>query len=391
MNNKCIVLGDNYYNTYGVLRSLGEVGILPSFVNVCKSESWVAKTKYHSDYDQVETYQQGIELISQKFSFEKSKPIIICTSDSGICCLAKNQNVLYGKFHHQHIKSEKYNIVSLLNKQTQCDIAKASGFNVPNCVSISTDKIKEEDIQRINYPCHIKPLNSLNGMKQDMALCLNRIELESELNRLSGKGLSVVVQDYLEKDYEVVLCGCVLKSGEVVIPGSIIKTREWPYRGVTSATKMVKGLLGLDKRLIDKFINTIGFYGIFSMEFIVKDGKYYFLEANFRSDANNYTPTAGGVNIPHMWIRDACGEDTTIMPRTIVKEVHSQVEFVDFDYMKHHPSSLFRWVWDTFRANNYMIYNKQDKEPFRYITRQPFQYRCLSLMYDTLNLFKRNM
>lgn len=390
-DNLCIVFGNDYYNTYGVLRSLGENGIFPIFINVCNQESWVSKSRYYSQYHQVSTYEEGLLIMTSCYSGRRNKPVVICTTDEAAQSVDSHLDTLLPDFVVPNAGKKAGAISKLLNKNEQFRHANEVGFTTPHSVTISpSDNIREE-IANVSYPCHVKPTNSLNGEKQDMHICRSRNELERALCSLIGKCPKVEVQDYLEKDYEIVLMGCVLRTGEVVMPGAVIKTREWPYQGHTSYTIMKKGWLDMDKEPFLRFLKLTGFYGIFSMEFIVKDGVYYFLEANFRSDANNYTPTAGGVNLPLMWVLDACGNNTSSMPRTILREVRSQVEFVDFDYMKHHPSSFFRWTWDTLLADNYMIYNKRDKKPFRYITKQPLQYRCLSLMYDSLNLFKRNI
>lgn len=388
MNHKCIIFGDNYYNTYGILRSLGEVGIRPIYINVCQTESWVAKSKYYSEYHQVNTYEEGIEFIINNYSSDINKPLIITTSDKGINCLDKYRDKLADNFTFPHV-NYKYSVEQLLNKNTQCIIAQRAGLKTPGCVSISPGQQIDEFKNNISYPCHIKPIDSLNGMKQDMTICHSFDELKRSLKEYNDRKLSVVIQDYIEKDYEIVLLGCVLTTGEIIVPGTIIKTREWPYRGVTSTTIMKKNLIDVNIENIRNFMSDIGYYGIFSLEFAVKDNCAYFLEANFRSDANNYTATAAGVNIPQLIYLNSIGLNTSDIPKTISSEIKSQVEFVDYDWMQHNMTYCFKWFWDTFTAASYMIYNKRDIQPFKYVTRKPFQYRCLYMLYRTLNLFKK--
>lgn len=115
-------------------------------------------------------------------------------------------------------------------------------------------------------------------MKQDMKICNNHKELENALDNLKGRVVQVEVQDYIEKEYEIVLMGCVLRSGGIVIPGTIYKTREWPIQGVTSATIMKSGIDGVDFNTIKNFIEQTGYYGIFSIEYAVKKGKHFSLK-----------------------------------------------------------------------------------------------------------------
>lgn len=385
---KCIILGDNYYNTYGILRSLGEVGIKPIYINVCQTESWVAKTKYYSYYHQVSSYEDGIEYIINNYSTDNNKSLIITTSDKGINCIDKYKYRLADKFVYPHV-SDKFSIEQLLNKHTQCILAQKTGFKIPNCLTVSPGQHIEDYKTRISYPCHLKPLDSLNGMKQDMIICHSFDDLQNSINGLLKKKLSVVIQDYIDKEYEIVVLGCALASGEIVVPGTIIKTKEWPYRGVTSTTIMKRGLINVSIENIKRFIALLGYYGIFSMEFAVKNNCAYFLEINLRSDANNYTSTAAGVNIPQLLYFDSLGYDTSNLQKNITKEIKSQVEFVDFDWMKHNTTLCLKWLWDTLTADSYMIFNKQDTLPFKYVTRKPFQYRFLYILYKVINLFKK--
>lgn len=246
----CIILGDNYYNTYGVLRSLGETGIRPVFINVCSFDSWVSKSRYISSYHQVSSYDEGIQIMMTHYGSEKTKPVVFCTSDAGICAVDKVSDSLSESFKIPHASKEQGRINKLINKNVMGGIARDAGMFVPRSVTITPADYSESKLECVEYPCHLKPSSSLYGAKQDMRICRNRNELIEALDELKTRDKQVEVQEYIDKEYEIVIMGCALKSGKVVLPGTIVKTREWPYRGVTSATKTIKGLDGLDHRSI---------------------------------------------------------------------------------------------------------------------------------------------
>ena len=108
---------------------------------------------------------------------------------------------------------------------------------------------------------------------------------------------------------------------------------------------------------------------IFSLEYLVKGDKLYFLEINLRNDGNGYSPTFGGVNLPYLWAMDAVGEDMSQYPRIITKSFHAQVESTDFSYLKKNPTKILSWLIDTVRTECYMVANKKDIEPWNEIVR----------------------
>lgn len=114
---------------------------------------------------------------------------------------------------------------------------------------------------------------------------------------------NIVIQEYIEKEIEFQLIGCSLNSGEtIIVPGVSIILRQ-PSNTNTGFLKYVSlkefQYSGIEN--CKQFIKTIGYSGLFSMEFLRgKDGKDYFMEINMRNDGNAICVTAAGVNLPYM-------------------------------------------------------------------------------------------
>ena len=94
------------------------------------------------------------------------------------------------------------------------EIAKECGFNIPKSWEIESFNDIPSDII---YPCLIKPLVSMNGKKSDMHVCKTEDSLKKYLKEVLPVTPKLLIQQYIEKDYDYVVLGCGLKSGEVIV------------------------------------------------------------------------------------------------------------------------------------------------------------------------------
>ena len=73
-----IVFGDDFHNTYGVIRSLGEEGLNPYFINVHQGEhSFIEKSKYIRKTWRVGTPAEGVDILKREFSNSQIKTVVI--------------------------------------------------------------------------------------------------------------------------------------------------------------------------------------------------------------------------------------------------------------------------------------------------------------------------
>ena len=93
-SHRFIILGDGHFNTLGMIRSLGEVGLRPDVVLVEHGHTAVSASKYIRHLHLVETYEAGLEYIISTYSKEKEKPIMLIGSDKIIAVINRNYNRL---------------------------------------------------------------------------------------------------------------------------------------------------------------------------------------------------------------------------------------------------------------------------------------------------------
>ena len=176
-------------------------------------------------------------------------------------------------------------------------MATEAGFNVPKSWNLQDSKEIPVDVC---YPCLIKPLISCEGAKSDIRVCRTREELEQNLNSLEYTK-NVLLQQYIERDYEISILGCGLSSGKCIIPAVENKLTLYPkYVGLECLANIQSLEEGPIKASIENLIATTGYVGLFSVEMMhcKNDDKFYFTEINLRNDGAEALVTKYGANLP---------------------------------------------------------------------------------------------
>ena len=97
-----------------------------------------------------------------------------------------------------------------MDKPLQVKYACAAGMNVPTTWQI------EDDIF-FQYPIIIKPEESRLGAKADLRICSTPEEFKREIVSLKHTK-KAIVQQYIDRNYEISILGCALSNGDVYIP-----------------------------------------------------------------------------------------------------------------------------------------------------------------------------
>lgn len=372
MENKIIVFGDDFWNTLGVIRSLGEAGYKPYFINVHSGRSFVCHSRYIKKSWQVDTIEAGLNIMCMFFSTEILKPIVICTSDKTISFLDRHYKELCDKFILPNAARKEGEINRLMDKDVMLEVADKVNLLHPKCISIDIDDITLNNLSEltVSYPCLTKPLMSIEGSKKDIVVCEDMGELWKILLRIRAEGCGrVQIQDYIKKEWEILIYGCSLSSGEVIIPGIIRKIREYPFNMGTAAYAEISPDVEkyIDISVITKYLKEIKYSGLFSMEFLLDKDKMYFLEINLRNDGHGYAPTYGGVNIPMQWALGEAGENISFYPKRINRSYCYQIDMVDMAYMLASDKGIFAWIKAFFTADFHLIFTVKDSMPFIFI------------------------
>lgn len=376
MSNKVIIIGGLHHNTLGVIRSLGEKGFCKSDIHVVVVDKKPAKNNIVSTCKYVQrdniTYLEDDKMIPlwlEKNATEQNKPVLICCSDGSAEAVLSHAKQLARWYSTPSLTMD---VSSLMEKEYQGEIAKKFGFRVPYSQVIDTSHCPEWPY----YPCITKPIKSvLGGGKTDIRISNNEEELKANLRTTASD--VVQIQQFIKKDIEYQLIGCSLNKGEqIIIPGytEIIRqpnntnTGYLVYRPIDN--------FEYDESAVCRFIQGIGYSGLFSLEFIRdKDGVDYYLEINMRNDGNAYCVTTAGVNLPFIWVQYNNGDDYSEESMRAACQVFFMPEFSDVLLGVKSVGPL-NWLKQCFEAQSHAIASMRDIGPFFVTTRD-----CIALIF----------
>ena len=358
---RVLVLGNDHTNTLGLTQVLGRSGYYVIDVVWGKKTGLVKASRYCCEFISGHSPQDCIEsVLRSNHGSNNNKIPIIASCDSAALVLEDNNDRLKDRFLFEH-STKDYSLHGLMEKNLQVRLADLAGFNVPKSWKISDLKTIPESL---TYPCLIKPLVSCKGAKDDIRVCHNREEYEKNINSLKYTS-EVLVQQYIDRDYEISILGCGLSSGKVIIPAVENKLTLFPkYVGLECLSRM-DALV--DKSIISAITNLvqqIGYVGVFSVEMMhCKDNDiFYFTEINLRNDGANSFVYKYGANLPLIHIQDLKGEEITefkvFNPGYYIWDMHH------FMSVTHRDMSVWQWIKELRLSKGFLTYFKEDKKPF---------------------------
>lgn len=358
-----IVFGSEHYNPLGVIRSLGETGIMPIAIIVKESVKLASKSRYISTLYIVDTYEDGYQLLIDRYGDHdfSDRPFIITCDDKITSYLDKHYNDIKNKFYFINA-GEQGRITFYMDKENINNLARKHGFNVAETYVVNRGEIPED----IVYPVITKSISSTcGGWKDDVFVCENKKELEIAYSKIKSE--VVLLQKYIEKQNELCIDGFSINQGKdftITIAATYDYILPDRYSTLMTLTNLH------DKDLwnrIGGLIKEIGYEGIFCIEFLVgQDGQLYFLEVNLRNSGWSYASTCAGMNMPYLWaVSMLKGEIPQDAYKKIPDHFKAIVELADFKtrVMGKHIS-LGKWIKELKSCQCYFYYNKNDKAPF---------------------------
>ena len=357
--NIVIVFGNDHTNNVGVIQSLGKVGFESIGLLFGSKSGLVLSSKYTKGVITAKDAQTCIEELLKKVPLNDKKIPIIACCDMAALTLEKNADRLREHFLFEHAKN--YSLDFLSKKENQVRLATEAGFNVPKSWNLRDTKDIPYDI---TYPCIIKPLVSCEGAKSDIRVCRTKEELEKNLNTL-GYTKNVLLQQYINRDYEISILGCGLSSGQCIIPVVENKLTLYPkYVGLECLANMQPLEECPIKTSIENLISITGYVGLFSVEMMhcKDDNKFYFTVINLRNDGAEALVTKYGANLPLNHVENLLG-----LPLTEQKVFHPGYYIWDMHHflsLIHRDISIITWIKEIKKSNGFMLYFKEDKKPF---------------------------
>ena len=354
-----IVFGNDHTNCVGVVQSLSKAGFHSIGLLFGEETGLVKSSRYVERIITGGTPQKCIDnLLSSSLQNVGRIPIIACC-DSAALALEKNKSVLADYYVFEY--SSIIPLCELSGKAFQVRLAQEAGFNVPESWTLNESEVIPEEV---SYPCIIKPIVSCEGAKSDIRICDSKDDLVHQLSSLN-KTKSVILQQYIPRDYEISILGCSLKNGDCIIPAVENKLSLFPKYVGLECLAYIEKLVNPDLiNCINRLIRSIGYVGLFSIELMHNhlDNKLYFTEINFRNDGAESFITKYGANLPLNHVEDLLG-----LP--ITKQEKEYPGYYIWDM--HHLKSLFsfdisplRWVKEIFLSRGFLMYSKDDPRPF---------------------------
>lgn len=364
-----IILGENHNNTLSLLRSLGEEGHYIVLLLHTMKYNYAHKSKYVKKYIFVEQKDDIIKIIKETAVTLSSKPALFTSDDHDAALIEDNRQELSNFCFCEGGCSEN-NINCYRNKDFSNKLAEELGFLIPK--NIVLDNPEGFTLQQIQFPVMLKANNSIHGGKEVQEICNDKDTLIRTLKRLPKNSYPVQVQEFIDKEYEIMLQGCSCNGGNTIyceVANRRIRVYPFIYggcsygRGIEIETD--ENLKELRSKVIE-YLRRVGYSGQFSAEFLYYRGKYYFLEVNLRNDGTSYLSTKCGFNLPHFYCQNLVSEALTLQIDSCFKETYYMNAIFDVHYVIARKLSFFTWIRQVLGSKCHSHFNVRDMRPYLY-------------------------
>lgn len=355
-----ILFGADTYNTLGALRSLRAKKINIFLILVSKKKiNYILFSKFLQTYIIVQSEQEGINYLIKNQSLNKT--VILPTSDKSVSLLDKHFDILHGSYIFP-TNGGQGGLTQLMDKEKMLDYASSVGLDVPLTIRYS----KEDQLpDNLVFPCMIKPVNSMLGSKKEMSKCVNKEEVKQAIDK-AKQSKEFVIQEYIEKEYDILIIGARFFSNDKVFIPAVLKKERWYGLGDDGSMGILTTDVEkyIDIKVVETLIKKTNYYGPFSIEFGVMKQKLYFYEINFRNDGTSHYFNALNINIPYMWVLDAYGHHIDINQKLSSKEHLFIDEFGDYLNIVTNRLPINKWYRNFRQATVFKYYYRGDLKPF---------------------------
>lgn len=357
IDNKIIVAAFCTFNSYGMLRTLSKIGIKPYLIINRRPDSPTARSKFGGDKIYFDTPDQVPDLLLQHFGSETLPPIVICCDDAIQSAVDLQYDRLRPHFLLSNIDGQQGRITAMMAKEKQMAAAAKAGVLTPRTWVCPKGSAIPPDMV---YPCIAKPIKSIAGSKMDIRICKTPDELQTALDTRD-----YLVQQFIEKDYEVIIWGTSIGHGEYYLSGVTRKIRQYPTEwGLSSYGSLedFKSHPDLNKDAIINFLKSLSYNGMFSIEMAVKDNKYYMVEINLRNDGKQHFSTVAGANLPQLYISSLLNKPIDLPSPSY--PTYYMGENTDYRQIFRGKVGVLTWLRDLFRTSSFYIIDRHDPAVF---------------------------
>lgn len=363
-----VLLAENHHNTLGLIWSAGTAGHVVYLVMKKVQVNYVNKSKYVKKVIYIDSDEEALQVVKELCNHIE-KPLLVASSEESAALIDAHYEELqcycYTEGGGKNFAIQRYRTKSEANI-----LAEAVGFKIPRSWNVDYD-LRHNLPADLTYPIIVKSDNSGEGWKNALKPCYNETELQMHLQSLSESLFPLQLQQFIEKEYEMLFLGCALDGGKMVYaPVGHRKIRHYPtVYGIGSYSESFFTDEDVKvKNLVNKaqcFMQKINYTGLFSVEFVYSKGQYYYLETNLRNDGTSILSTMCGYNLLDMLCKYFTSESIEL----------SKVQYVPRHYMhfvcdSHHifrgNVSVCTWLKQLCGAGVYPYFYFRDMKPTIY-------------------------
>lgn len=356
---KVVIWGVDDYNVLGLFRQLGRnneiVFMVFQGIRHCASLS-----KYCTKLVETTTLDDGLKYLLDNFKDETNKVVIINSNDLIAEFLDLHRDTLSRWFIVPGTSTPGL-LKKMDDKATMTQFAKELGFDVPN----SRECHWNSNIDDVIYPCLLKPTHQTLGHYNEFKfkICKDAKALKHILGFVR-KESTFILQQYIPKESVALVYGCRTLNGKIHLAGILEKDRFCDNGDGSHGVLVAEFPEYIKPDLIEKFMDKVDFYGLFSVEYLVYKGKAYFIEVNWRNDGTSHLFYQAGANLPQFWVNSSIGENIEHIPTKVASRSMFIDEIFDEENVKRGTVSREQWQKERKEATVFKYFDKDDIAPY---------------------------
>lgn len=361
MNNKKIIIwGVDDYNVLGLFRELGGKGCDITFMVFQGVRHCASLSKYCTQLVETPTLEDGLRYLNENFKDEDNKAVIINSNDLIAEFLDLHREDL-SKFFVVPGTSNPGILKKMDDKSTMTRIAKELGFDVPE----SRECKWNSNVDGVKYPCLLKPSHQTLGHYNEFKfkICKDEKSLKHTL-RFVRKESTFILQQYIPKESVALVYGCRTLDGKTHLAGVLEKDRFCDNGDGSHGVLMSEFPSYINPELIVSFLDKVDFFGLFSVEFLVFQGKAYFIEVNWRNDGTSHLFYQAGANLPLLWVYSSLGDDVSKISEKVASKSMFIDEIFDEENARRGTISKSQWKKERAEATVFKYYDEDDMAPY---------------------------
>lgn len=365
--NRVIIIGGDHHNGLGLARIFGLNGKKVSAIIISnKKRSWMATSKFIEFHKIFKTEKEAFDYILENYSAEPLKPVLIPYSDGAAMELDIRLNQFKDCFYVPSINGEQGRIASLMDKDAQYKWALDHGIKMAESAVVELNKNYDDKIDELSYPVILKPAVSALGDKRDIVICENQADCFKFFSDLKNKGYrSIFCQKFLKIDYEIVIVGFIGENRKKSFVAHRV-IRRWPENGGTNSFSSLiteKDVLLQCEKILD-VVAKYGYQGTIDVEAFVVDGDIWLNEINWRNSGGVFRTLNNGFFYAFSYFLDLFDVPVFMQEFDADRKTYSMVEYTDVRHVFMGKISLFHFLKDFCRCENFALFSSKDVKPF---------------------------